>query len=132
MSLSAVQHKPCLIFCATVSGFFLVKQLTCIGLEQFATHGANTLDPPAQNGFELAIVEQANLPTTTGVTIAPTYLARTVLPRVLSALAVNADFSTERISDVQMFADALVAQATKESQDENESHKRDHVSTSSF
>jgi serine/threonine-protein kinase RsbW len=78
---------------------------------QFATREAHPLHAPAQNGFELPTVEQADLPTTTGVTIAPTYLARTVLPRVLSALAVNADFSTERISDVQMFADALVAQA---------------------
>lgn len=43
--------------------------------------------------------------------IGPPALARAVLPRVLSALAVRAYFSTDRISDTQLFADALVAQA---------------------
>lgn len=48
---------------------------------------------------------------TTTVTIAPIDLARTVLPRMLSTLAARAHFSTDRISDTQLVADALVAHA---------------------
>jgi serine/threonine-protein kinase RsbW len=47
----------------------------------------------------------------TTVTIAPVDLARTVLPRILSTLAARAHFSTDRISDTQLVADALVAHA---------------------
>jgi serine/threonine-protein kinase RsbW len=46
---------------------------------------------------------------TTSLTVGPTRLARTVLPRVLSALAARAYFSTDRISDAQLLADAIVA-----------------------
>jgi serine/threonine-protein kinase RsbW len=46
---------------------------------------------------------------TTSLTVGPARLARTVVPRVLSALAARAYFSTDRISDTQMLADALVA-----------------------
>lgn len=45
------------------------------------------------------------------VTITPVELARPVLPRILSALAARAHFSTDRISDMQMMTDALVAHA---------------------
>ena len=44
------------------------------------------------------------------LTIAPSALARTVLPRLLCALAARAHFSTDRISDTQLLADTLVAQ----------------------
>jgi len=44
-------------------------------------------------------------------TLGPPALARAVLPRVLSALAARAYFSTDRISDTQLLADALVAHA---------------------
>lgn len=47
------------------------------------------------------------------ITIAPIDLARTVLPRILSTLAARAHFSTDRISDTQLMADALVAHAPK-------------------
>ncbi len=57
----------------------------------------------------LALVEPAEA--TTIVTIAPINLARTVLPRILSTLAARAHFSTDRISDTQIVADALVAHA---------------------
>jgi anti-sigma regulatory factor (Ser/Thr protein kinase) len=49
--------------------------------------------------------------TTTTFSIAPIRLARTVLPRIVSALAARAHFSTDRISDVQLLADSLVAHA---------------------
>jgi serine/threonine-protein kinase RsbW len=45
------------------------------------------------------------------LSVAPTALARAVLPRVLSALAARAHFSTDRISDVQLVADALATNA---------------------
>ena len=43
------------------------------------------------------------------MTIAPLSLAHSVLPRVLCALAARVHFSTDRISDTQLLADALVA-----------------------
>jgi serine/threonine-protein kinase RsbW len=45
------------------------------------------------------------------VTVGPAQLARSVIPRVLSALAARAYFSTDRISDTQIVADTLVAHA---------------------
>jgi serine/threonine-protein kinase RsbW len=48
---------------------------------------------------------------TIDLSVAPTALARAVLPRVLSALAARAHFSTDRISDVQLVADALATNA---------------------
>jgi serine/threonine-protein kinase RsbW len=47
------------------------------------------------------------------VTIAPVELARPVLPRILSTLAARAHFSTDRISDMQLITDALVAHAPR-------------------
>ena len=61
------------------------------------------LAPPALTHNELA--------TTTAMTIAPASLANKVLPRILSVLAARAHFSTDRISDAQLVADALVAHA---------------------
>lgn len=46
-------------------------------------------------------------------TVGPPPLARTVVPRVLCALAARAYFSTDRISDTQLLADAIVAQAQR-------------------
>jgi serine/threonine-protein kinase RsbW len=46
------------------------------------------------------------------ISIAPAELARTVVPRLLCALAARAHFSTDRISDSQLLADALVAHAS--------------------
>jgi serine/threonine-protein kinase RsbW len=45
------------------------------------------------------------------ITVGPPLLARTVLPRLLCVLAARAHFSTDRISDSQLLADALVAHA---------------------
>jgi serine/threonine-protein kinase RsbW len=47
-------------------------------------------------------------------TVGPTSLARAVLPRILCALAARAYFSTDRISDTQLLADAIVAEAEAE------------------
>jgi serine/threonine-protein kinase RsbW len=78
---------------------------------EFATEGAQPLHTAAGDGPELPALEGSQLGTTTGVAIAPADLARTVLPRVLSVLAARANFSTDRISDTQLLADALVAHA---------------------
>lgn len=43
--------------------------------------------------------------------IAPSRLAQSVLPRVLTVLAAHAHFTTDRISDLVMIADALAAEA---------------------
>jgi serine/threonine-protein kinase RsbW len=48
---------------------------------------------------------------TLAISLAPTALACDVLPRVLCALAARAHFSTDRISDVQLVADVLAANA---------------------
>lgn len=47
------------------------------------------------------------------VSIAPLPLAGTVLPRLVSTLAARAHFSTDRISDAQLLADALAAHAAE-------------------
>jgi serine/threonine-protein kinase RsbW len=56
----------------------------------------------------LALAQRSS---TAMLSIAPITLARTVLPRLVSALAARAHFSTDRISDAQLLADALVAHA---------------------
>lgn len=98
---------------------------------QFATPGSRPLESPPggqldpeeldpeelnpegiePEGIELPEVAQAELASTVRMAIAPTSLAQAVLPRVLCALAARAQFSTDRISDAQLVADALMAQA---------------------
>lgn len=78
---------------------------------EFATPTAQALESLVQNGFEPPDVARTELATTTGVAVAPSSLARKVLPRVMCVLAARAHFSTDRISDVELVADALVAQA---------------------
>jgi serine/threonine-protein kinase RsbW len=85
--------------------------------------------PPGSNvrtEFELAAGERSEplegfegseefecsaLITAATIAVAPAALARSVLPRLLCALAARADFSTDRISDTQLLADAIAAQA---------------------
>jgi serine/threonine-protein kinase RsbW len=45
------------------------------------------------------------------IAIIPDRLARTVLPRLVSALAARANFSTDRLADAQLVADTIAAQA---------------------
>jgi serine/threonine-protein kinase RsbW len=58
---------------------------------------------------ELAAIE-ADRPDEIVLGVAPTAVARNVVPRVLSTLAARAYFSTDRISDTQLVADTLVAE----------------------
>jgi serine/threonine-protein kinase RsbW len=78
---------------------------------QFLTAFKHSLEGVEEDGFEPPKLEQEQLASTTALTIAPADLARAVLPRVLSVLAVRAHFSTDRIADAQMIADSLAAHA---------------------
>jgi hypothetical protein len=70
-------------------------------------------NPPGQTASEegatLEAIDHGTPGETTLMTVGPTSVARGVVPRVLSTLAARAYFSTDRISDTQMLADALVA-----------------------
>jgi anti-sigma regulatory factor (Ser/Thr protein kinase) len=78
---------------------------------EFATPGSAPVKSLPVGEQHLPTLALAGPPSTTLVNIAPIGLARTVLPRMVSALAARAHFSTDRISDVQLLADALVAHA---------------------
>jgi serine/threonine-protein kinase RsbW len=62
-----------------------------------------------EEGAMLEAIDHAAPGDLTLMTVGPTSVARGVVPRVLSTLAARAYFSTDRISDTQMLADALVA-----------------------
>jgi serine/threonine-protein kinase RsbW len=78
---------------------------------EFAAPSATSLGSPRQNGFSAPEVADAALMRTTTIAIAPDKLARRVLPRVLCVLAARAHFTTDRISDAELVADALVSEA---------------------
>jgi serine/threonine-protein kinase RsbW len=90
---------------------------------EFATLSAQALESLEHEDFRPPAVEQAELATTTAVALAPNTLARKVLPRVMCVLAARAHFSTDRISDAELIADALTSQAP-------ESSTGDHLSVS--
>jgi serine/threonine-protein kinase RsbW len=62
-----------------------------------------------EDGAALEAIEYGIPGDVTLMTVGPTSVARGVVPRVLSTLAARAYFSTDRISDTQLLADALVA-----------------------
>ncbi len=64
-----------------------------------------------EDGAELEAIDHGIPGDVTMMTVGPTSVARGVVPRVLSTLAARAYFSTDRISDTQLLADALVAHA---------------------
>ncbi|HTA37301.1 MAG TPA: ATP-binding protein [Solirubrobacteraceae bacterium] len=82
---------------------------------EFATPSAQALDTAAHDGFRVPDVAREDLARTSGLAVAPSALARKVLPRVMCVLAARAHFTTDRISDTELVADALVAEAAKES-----------------
>ena len=77
---------------------------------EFATATAPTLEEPeAELLFEFPPTEANEAAAETMVlAIAPSSLARSVLPRVLSGLAARAHFSTDRIAEAQLLADTLI------------------------
>ncbi len=80
---------------------------------EFAAPRSAPLEPIDGDGsrFEPTTTTPAQSPSTVELRLASTALARAVLPRVLCALAARAHFSTDRISDVQLVADVLAANA---------------------
>jgi serine/threonine-protein kinase RsbW len=96
---------------------------TEVRMEFAGPRGSNVrteLEPAAGEQSELLerseLIERSEgseLITAATIAITPERLARTVLPRLLCALAARADFSTDRLSDAQLLADAIAAQAFK-------------------
>jgi anti-sigma regulatory factor (Ser/Thr protein kinase) len=78
---------------------------------RFAAARADALELLSDDGAEQSHgpVGHKLASTTVELTLAPSVVAQAVLPRVLSALAARAHFSTDRISDLQLVADTLVA-----------------------
>jgi hypothetical protein len=74
----------------------------------FATPRASALAPLPEHEFEIPGIVATELASTMEITIAPTPLARTILPRLLSVSAARAHFTTDAIADIQVLADALV------------------------
>jgi serine/threonine-protein kinase RsbW len=70
---------------------------------------AASLAPLEADEEELTLAGE--LGSTIELQVAPSAIARAVLPRVLSVLAARAFFSTDRISDVQLVADVLAAKS---------------------
>jgi hypothetical protein len=89
------------------------RDLATGGTEVAMHFEAAASNPPeqtaAEEGATLEAIEHGTPGETTLMTVGPTSVARGVVPRVLSTLAARAYFSTDRISDTQMLADALVA-----------------------
>lgn len=76
----------------------------------FKVPQAGSPAPLHADGNQAPMLALAGTPTTT-ICIAPVSLARTILPRLMITLAAHAHFSTDRISDAQLLADALVEHA---------------------
>ena len=77
---------------------------------EFATASAPTLEEPAEEQlFEFPSANShGQVGDTMAMAIAPSALARSVLPRLLSGLAARAHFTTDRIAETQMLADTLI------------------------
>jgi serine/threonine-protein kinase RsbW len=82
---------------------------------EFSTPGTEPLPALAQGGFEPPTVAPSALSTTTGLAVAPSALAERVLPRVMCVLAARARFTTDRISDAELLAGALVSRGFQSS-----------------
>jgi serine/threonine-protein kinase RsbW len=80
---------------------------------QFQTPSVRELAPAPGEGFELPPFLEIDNARTATVRVAPAPLARAIVPRLLAVLAARAHFSTDRISDTQLLADAIVAHAAE-------------------
>ena len=80
----------------------------------FAATGMRGLPTPAGEALSRPVLADSGLPgSPSSISVHPPELARAVVPRLLAVLAARAHFSTDRISDSQLLADALVAYAAK-------------------
>ena len=73
----------------------------------FATPRARVLDPVPDTETERSSIMEPALAGTMQITVAPSTLSRTILPRLLSVAAARAHFTTDRLADTQLVADAL-------------------------
>jgi serine/threonine-protein kinase RsbW len=78
---------------------------------EFDIPHASVLEPIAGEVLETFAAGRGARDGAVELRLAPNAMARAVLPRVLSALAARAYFTTDRISDVQIVADILAANA---------------------
>jgi serine/threonine-protein kinase RsbW len=76
---------------------------------EFATLGARPPLPVGGPELERPSIASTVPAPSIALTLMPGVLARTVLPRVMCGLAARAHFSTDRLSDVHLIADALGA-----------------------
>jgi len=77
---------------------------------EFDTVPIDTLDALA-GGIPAIPMPPHPDPESVAVTLAPSQVLREMLPRLLGVLGAHADFSTNRLSDVHILADALAAHA---------------------
>ncbi len=75
----------------------------------FDTPGSSALDPLAAGRLELPTTEELGPNPAIRITLGPTLLSRTILPRLLSVFAARAHFTTDRLVDGQLLADELAA-----------------------
>jgi anti-sigma regulatory factor (Ser/Thr protein kinase) len=79
---------------------------------EFATPAAHALATPPGR-LRGADLDRAQLAVTSGLAIAPAALARNVLPRAICVFAARAHFTTDRISEAQTVAGALVTESAE-------------------
>ena len=77
---------------------------------EFEARPAGTLNGIASEVSSVPLPFQYD-PASVAITVAPSRLLRSMLPRLLGVLGAQADFSTSRLSDVHILADALAAHA---------------------
>jgi len=73
----------------------------------FATPRARVLDPVPDTETERSSIMEPAPAGAMEITVAPSTLSRTILPRLLSVAAARAHFTTDRLADAQLVADAL-------------------------
>ncbi len=78
---------------------------------EFATPPIKSLGSVIDDPSRFPLRTRPGAANTAQISITPVSLARTILSRLLCVLASHADFSTDRLSDVQLIADALAAHA---------------------
>ena len=106
---------------ATGIGLFVIKALSRADFRDledggtevymtFAMPQLQALEPSGENELELPVGALEREPPTLLISITPAPLAQTILPRLLSASAARAHFTTDRLADTQLLADALAAE----------------------
>jgi serine/threonine-protein kinase RsbW len=78
---------------------------------ELPAHGLRALSPRLSSGPDLDLSGMPRF--AAAISIAPVGLAQAILPRLAYTLAARAHFSTDRLSDVQLLADALSVHAVQ-------------------